>query len=223
LIFSTLIAYYLILKEKEKKMKYILSFILGVVISCIVLKMGWFSTLSIDNKIEIVKGSLSGLYIAIGGIISLLVYRGTKKKEISFKLHEEKRSLYNEFSGMFFEMMDSYKIAKKNPKLMDKKMEELDEKQRKILRKMVCFSSTELLKKSIDYYRIARNMTKERNFDLIVILGDILFIIRKELNFGKDEGMTKRDILSLFINDIYDSKYDDDFREKKLLKHQINK
>jgi len=198
--------------------------ILGIVILLGILAItGYLSKFSIIKFIELIKyiektntfKYLQPLIATIGTLVTIIIFFQNKNKEMKFKEYEQKKEVYKEFID-FYIKFSKKTVLEKNFEL---EVEDLSSELLEVLIKTSMFSSDKVTKLIIKFKNeIQKNEESDKNpenFKSIVILGEVLAEIRKDMKFSKGK-ISSRDILSLTLTDIKDSKYDNYFNKENL-------
>jgi hypothetical protein len=157
----------------------------------------YMSLVSTDQVIQITSILASGAFIG-------LQIRSAKKREIEFKIHQQRKEQYTKLINLF---IDIFKTAKNSNGNFDPKNLNFNQDDWfNIQIGMSMYASEDVLKAYINLMKTSR----ENPVMSIRKLGDLLLMMRKEVGFD-DSNLSSRQILSTFINDIHFSKYDEYF------------
>lgn len=151
-------------------------------------------SISFDQAIQI------GSILASGLIVSYQI-KSAKKSEIDFKIHQQHKEQYSKLTALLKKALISAK--KKEDHNIDQD-EWLD-----VQMGMSMYASEKTLKAYINLLK-----SSQANRDPIMInrqIGDLILLMRKEVGL-QDSNLTSREVLSTFITDINDSKYDNYFK-----------
>ena len=131
----------------------------------------------------------------------MLIFNKNKKKEINFKIHEQRKDKYEEYLELIKKMFSGIKEVKKG-ELPFKKDEWLDAQFGLLL-----YASD----KVIDKANAIRNVnSNDDKYTVLFELGSMILLMRKEIGLDNKD-LTIRECLSTFINDINDEKYDESY------------
>jgi len=156
------------------------------------------SLVSTDQTIQIISILASGLFIG-------WQIRSAKKREIEFKIHQQRKEQYAKLLNLLKNIFTASKNSQGNPDQMTFNFDQdywFD-----VQLGMSMYVSEDVLKAYIHLTKTA----KENPIMSVRELGDILLIMRKKVGF-KDSNLSSRQVLSTFINDIYLPQYDEYFK-----------
>jgi hypothetical protein len=141
------------------------------------------------------------LAIIISAFIVGYQLKSAKTNEIDFKIHEIHKEQYQKL----IDLIKPIFIAVKNQEKYEINQTEWTDVQMG----MSMYASEHVLKA---YTKLLRS-SLERKDSLLINrqIGDLILLMRKEVGLN-DKNLTSRDVLSPFINDIYNPKYDEYFR-----------
>lgn len=160
-----------------------------------------WSKLDISGKSDILKVLIPTVGVVISTIGSVLIFNKNKKKEINFKIHEQRKDKYEEYLELIKKMFSGIKEVKKG-ELPFKKDEWLDAQFGLLL-----YASD----KVIDKANAIRNVnSNDDKYTVLFELGSMILLMRKEIGLDNKD-LTIRECLSTFINDINDEKYDESY------------
>ena len=149
--------------------------------------------------VKIIGDHFSHLIIALASIVSAVLatyftLRGQLKRDEKNRLYEQRKIAYEKITWFFIEGLKVAKLKTKNFNT-----EEINKRFFDILKPLLIYGSSEVMKKYKDFQSFAR--TNESNkINIIYAMEDVLIQIRKELN--PKENPQRGDILSLFITDL---------------------
>lgn len=163
--------------------------------------MEFLNLLTIEQKFDLLK-----LIIPIlGAIISIFIFYLTKRKEINFKIHEQRKIKYEHYLSLY-EKVFSNPDSVKNGELPIGREEWM-----KIQIGIILYGSDKVIKKIVKMNDIGRS-NSNINLNIIVELGELMHLMRKEVGLS-NKNVSIRDSLSFFITDIKDKKHDTLFRK----------
>ena len=157
-------------------------------------------SISIDQWIQISSVVVQFLAIVASGLFVGYQIKSAKTSEIEFKVHELHKEQYSKLIDLLKKALMSIK-DQKNYKINQN--EWLD-----VQMGMSMYASGKVLKAYINLLK-----SSQENKDSIAVnrqIGDLILLMRKEVGL-EDSNLTSRDVLSTFITDINDSKYDQYF------------
>lgn len=158
-----------------------------------------WSNLDISGKADILKVLIPTVGIAISTLGTVLIFNKNRKKEINFKIHEQRKDKYEEYLKLIKKVFANAKGIGKN-KLPFKEEEWLNAQFGLLL-----YASD----KVIDKANAIRNVNQNDNtYTVLFELGSMILLMRKEIGL-ENKDLTIRECLSAFINDINDKKYDE--------------
>lgn len=157
-----------------------------------------WSKLGISGKTDILKVLIPTVGIAISTLGSVLIFNKNKKKEINFKIHEQRKNKYEEYLKLIKKMFASARGNEKG-KLPFKEEEWLDAQFGLLL-----YASDKVVDKANAIRNVDPNDDK---YAVLFELGGMILLMRKEIGLDNKD-LTIRECLSAFINDINDPKYD---------------
>lgn len=152
------------------------------------------SLVSTDQVIQIISILASGAFIG-------WQIRSAKKREIEFKIHQQRKEQYSKLLNLLKNIFTASKNSKGDPDQITLNLDQdywFD-----VQLGMSMYASEDVLKAYIHLTKTA----KENPIMSVKELGDILLRMRKEVGF-KDSNLSSRQVLSTFINDIYLPQYD---------------
>lgn len=164
----------------------------------------FWKSLSIEQQLELVKQIVPTLSIVIGAIISISIFLLTKKKEINFKVHEQRKIKYENYLELFKkslinrEVINDGKLPFEHEEWMDMQIG------------LILYGSDKVVKKINELNDIARYPSDDKN--ILVALGELMHLMRKEVGLTNKK-VSIRDSLSLIITDIKDPQFDKWFPE----------
>lgn len=162
--------------------------------------MGSNYILGLDQIIQIMAILASGVFIG-------WQIRSAKIREIESKVYEQRKEGYSKLLALFTKI---FAASKGSPKIDDLEgVLGLSPKEYlEIQIVMSTVASEEVLK---TYSDIIKASQEGEAMLAVRRLGDMLLMIRKDVGI-KDKDLSNRDVLSNFINDIHDAKYDKYFK-----------
>lgn len=159
---------------------------------------GVWSELDISGKTDVLKVLIPTVGVAISTLGTVLIFNKNRKKEINFKIHEQRKNKYEEYLKLIKKVFANAKGNGKN-KLPFKEEEWLDAQFGLLL-----YASD----KVIDKANAIRNVNQgDDTYTALFELGSMILLMRKEIGL-ENKDLTIRECLSAFINDIKDKKYD---------------
>lgn len=165
--------------------------------------MDILSGLSKDQEIELINSLITAAVTAVSILIgvALTVYQlsKNKRKEIDFKIHEQRKIKYEELLRLIREIFVNSKEINQGKMPIDRS-QWLD-----IQLGMTVYASQRVIKLMIIWMNEARS--EKPPAEILLNFGEIILQMRKEVGFN-DKNLSIRECLSLFITDIYDQKYD---------------
>jgi len=167
----------------------------------------FWSLLSTDQKFDLVKQLVPILSIVVGAIISIVIFYFTKKKEIDFKVHDQRKEKYESYLQFYQKVFANVSNLKEGELPISK------EEWMELQLNLVIYGSDKVLKKIVEMNEIGRE-DGDKN-QMILLLGEIIQLMRKEVGLSNKD-LTIRDNLSLFVTDIHDVKYDCIFHNRKV-------
>lgn len=164
---------------------------------------GIWGNLDISGKADILKVLIPTVGVAISTLGSVLIFNKNKKKEINFKIHEQRKNKYEEYLQLIKRMLTSIKGNAKD-KLPFKEEEWLNAQFGLLL-----YASD----KVIDKANAIRNVNpNDDKYTVLFELGSMILLMRKEIGLDNKD-LTIRECLSAFINDINNEKYDKPYND----------
>jgi hypothetical protein len=163
-----------------------------------------------EDKLKVLTALGQFTSIAIAAIAISYQVQATKEREIQFRIHQQRKETYEEFLKM---MENISKMTKeKDPDISGKIETDL----RKLRPKLIVYASP----KVIDIYTLIIKAGLEKKGDNITTakrMAELYRHIRSEVGFSEEDVPT-RQLLSLFITDIYESQYNVIFDKDGYLK-----
>lgn len=157
-------------------------------------------SISIDQWIQISSVVVQFLAIVASGLFVGYQIKSAKTSEIEFKVHELHKEQYSKLIDLLKKALMSIK---------DQKNYEINQNEwLDVQMGMSMYASGKVLKAYINLLK-----SSQENKDSIAVnrqIGDLILLMRKEVGL-EDSNLTSRDVLSTFITDINDSKYDQYF------------
>lgn len=160
----------------------------------------FFNSLSTTQQVELIKQVVPTASIGISAIISFIIFFMTKTKEIKFKVHEQRKIKYEHYLSLFQRTLASPEAIKNGILPVEK------EEWMKMQIGIIIYGSDRVIKKIVELNDLSRNPEEKDNQLLIVKLGELMHIMRKEVGLT-NKNVSIRDSLSLFIIDIKEDKY----------------
>ncbi|MTI67507.1 MAG: hypothetical protein FH753_13055 [Firmicutes bacterium] len=167
----------------------------------------WHS-LTIEQKLDLLKQIVPTVSIVIGAMVSLFVFSKTKEKEIEFKVHAQRKEKYEKYLAFYQKTLANVDKIKQG-ELPISREEWID-----IQLGLIVYGSEEVIHKTVELNKIGRSKEYSNNQMILVKMGELMHIMREEVGLS-NKNLSIRDSLSLLITDIFDSKYDDLFSKKK--------
>lgn len=156
--------------------------------------------ISIDQRIQLGSVIVQFLAIVASGLFVGYQIKSAKTSEIEFKVHELHKEQYSKLIDLLKKALMAIKDQKKYK--IDQN-EWLD-----VQMGMSMYASGKVLKAYINLIKLSQ---ENKNPMLVTKqIGDLILLMRKEVGL-EDSNLTGRDVLSTFITDINDSKYDQYF------------
>lgn len=137
-----------------------------------------WSKLDISGKSDILKVLIPTVGVVISTIGSVLIFNKNKKKEINFKIHEQRKDKYEEYLELIKKMFSGIKEVKKG-ELPFKKDEWLDAQFGLLL-----YASD----KVIDKANAIRNVnSNDDKYTVLFELGSMILLMRKEIGLDNKD------------------------------------
>lgn len=153
----------------------------------------FWNLLTLDQKLDLLKQVIPVISIVAGATISIFSFTLTKRKEINFKIHEQRKKKYEECLNFY-------------QKIFSNNSFDIEEFIR-LQQELYLYGSNKVLLKIIEMNEIGRGNQIDRNDILLVLFGQLLQLMREEIGLTNKQ-ISIRDSLSLFVTDVYDEKYD---------------
>lgn len=157
--------------------------------------------ISLEQAIQIISIVVQFLAIVASGLYVGWQIKGAKQSEIDFRVHEQRKEQYSKLIDLLKDVLVSVK---------DTKIYEINATEWiNVQMGMSLYASGKVLKAYINLLK-----SSQENKDSSIInrqIGDLILQMRKEVGL-EDSNLTSRDVLSTFVNDIDDPKYDQYFK-----------
>ncbi|TVX94125.1 hypothetical protein [Paenibacillus agilis] len=170
--------------------------------------ISYLMNLTAEQKFDLIKtlipSLMTGLSVIIGAFVTVYQINKNKKKEIDFKIHEQRKEKYEELIRIFRDIFVGAQSILEGEIPIDKTHwlnSQLG---------MTLYGSAEVIKKINKLNEVAR--AQKSATEILVSFGELILEMRKEVGFN-DENLSVRECLSLYITDIKESKYDQAFQE----------
>ncbi|MBN1467233.1 MAG: hypothetical protein JW924_00775 [Fusobacteriaceae bacterium] len=157
----------------------------------------FWNLLTLDQKLDLLKQVIPVISIVIGATISIIIFALTKRKEINFKIHEQRKKKYEECLNFY-------------QKIFSNNSFDIEEFIR-LQQELYLYGSNKVLLKIIEMNEIGKGNQINRNDILLVLFGQLLQLMREEIGLTNKQ-ISIRDSLSLFVTDVYDEKYESLFK-----------
>lgn len=168
--------------------------------------MELWNNLTTSEKTDILKVLIPTIGVIISTLGSVIIFSKNKKKEINFKIHEQRKDKYEEYLKLIKKIFANVKSNKKD---IPFKEEEWLNAQFGLL----LYASDKVIEKA----NAIRSGQHEDSHTILFELGDMILLMRKEIGLD-NKNITIRECLSSFINDINNTEYDEPY--KKYLESQ---
>ncbi len=157
-------------------------------------------TISSDQSLQIISIIVSGLFVG-------WQIRSAKKREIDFKIHQQRKEQYTKLINLLISIFTAAKNSKED--FDPEKLSFSQDDWFNVQIGMSMYASEEVLKA---YINLLKTSTENRATPIIINreLGDLILMMRKEVGFD-DSNLSSRQVLSTFITDIHLPKYDEYF------------
>lgn len=171
------------------------------------LLISYLLNLTYEQKFELIKSFvpsiMTGLSVIIGALLTVYQIYRNKKKEIEFKIHEQRKNKYEELIKILRDILvsvggDEGEVPINRTQWLNTQLG------------MTIYGSKNVIKKINKMNEEAR--AQRSSTEILICFGELILEMRKEVGFD-DRGLTIRDCLSLYITDIKDKKYDNIFKE----------
>lgn len=163
-----------------------------------------------SDKIGILTMLAPFTSIAIAAIGISYQVEATKRREIQFRIHQQRKETYEEFLRVLEKLMKFTKQGEKDA------VNKIEDDYRAIRPKLIIYASPEIISIYIDI--IDPKKQKERDPILTVMkYAELYSKIRSEAGFTGEDVPTRR-LVSLIITDINDPQYNGLFDERGFLK-----
>ncbi|MCK5050221.1 MAG: hypothetical protein KAS53_00680 [Candidatus Cloacimonetes bacterium] len=160
----------------------------------------FWNSLSTQQQVSLIPQIVITLSIVIGAVVSLIVFSMTKRKEIKFKIHEQRKNRYEAYLTIFTKALSNPQATLKGDLPMPK------EEWAQIQMDLILYGSEKVLKKIIEMNEMGRvGDTTDKN--IIIKVGELTHIMRKEVGLTNKK-LSIRESMSLFITDIFEPEYD---------------
>ncbi|MDP8267522.1 MAG: hypothetical protein P9L97_02220 [Candidatus Tenebribacter davisii] len=160
----------------------------------------FWNSLSANQQISLLQQIVLTLSIIIGAVVSITIFSMTKRKEIKFKVHEQRKDRYKAYLTIYVKALSNPEATIKGTLPMPK------EEWAQIQMDLILYGSAKVLYKIIEMNKMGRVCdTTDKN--IIIKLGELIHVMRKEVGLTNKK-LSIRESLSLFITDIFESKYD---------------
>lgn len=150
--------------------------------------------LLIKNQSEgILKILIPTIPLVIGSIVTIWIFYNTKKKEINFKIHEQRKAKYEEYLEMIKQIFSNVDSINSGNLPFDR------DKWIGIQFGMSLYASDKVFKKVMQL-----SIVSEHDDPIILVfkLGELIKLMRKEVGLN-DKNISIRECLSPIIHDIY--------------------
>lgn len=161
-----------------------------------------------DDQIKLITPlvTFNSILLATAGIMYQV--QATNEREMESKIHQQKRETYVQLLDLIAKFFENYQAKKGSaidPATLISRREYMN-----LYFKLAAFGSEEVIR---TFYKIQH--PESTNPEWVVIqLGSLFRQMRKEVIF-KDGDVTERELLSLWMTDVYDSRYDGLFMKLK--------
>jgi hypothetical protein len=162
--------------------------------------MGTSFILGLDQVIQIIAILASGVFIG-------WQIRSAKIREIESRVYEQRKEGYSRLLALFTKI---FAASKGQPKIDDLEGV-LGLSPKEYLEIQIVLSTIASEDVLNTYSEIIKASQEGESMLAVKKLGDMLLMIRKDVGI-KDRTLSNRDVLSNFINDIHDPKYDKYFK-----------
>jgi len=152
----------------------------------------------------IIPSIMTGFSILVGAFLTVYQIYRNKKKEIDFKIHEQRKEKYEELIRIFRDILASVKSGVEGELPFDHTHwlnTQLG---------MTLYGSQNVIMKINKLNEEAR--AQKSSTEILCCFGELILEMRKEVGFN-DKGLSIRECLSLYITDIKDPKFDQAFNE----------
>jgi hypothetical protein len=188
--------------------KWILALILIVLITDYIITKPLFQFTDAQIKIITPLVTFNSILLAAAGIMYQV--QATNEREIESKIHQQKRETYVlllEFIAKFFENMREQGTTI-DPATIVSRREYID-----LNFKLSTFASKEVIKTFYKFQHPDQELYQKNPGEWAVIqFGTLFKQMRKEISFQEGD-VTARELLSLWMTDAYESKYDALFKK----------
>ena len=162
----------------------------------------FWKSLTTDQKTDIIKVLIPAISVLLGAMISLYTFSRTKKKEINFKIHEQRKIKYEQYLILIKKVFTKVDEINKGEMPIDK------EEWYDIQLGIALYGSNIVFKKLNEL----TNPEQDSNpIDLVFKLGDLIKVMRKEVGLN-NRNLSIRECLSSIVTDIHDPKYDKEYK-----------
>lgn len=161
-----------------------------------------------DDQIKLITPlvTFNSILLATAGIMYQV--QATNEREMESKIHQQKRETYVQLLDLIAKFFENYQAKKGSaidPATLISRREYMN-----LNFKLAAFGSEEVIR---TFYKIQHPDSTNPEW-AVIQLGSLFRQMRKEVIF-KDGDVTERELLSLWMNDVYDSRYDEIFMKLK--------